>query len=103
MPGPQPARCNFPAYFLQAAVDTIDRRTVSVQDVQRYRLALLVHEHPSITSEEAALRIGMSARQVQRWRSRWASGDFSIADYPGWGRKASFSPSGPSLDSGDGV
>ena len=34
----------------------------------------------------------MSARQVQRWRSRWVAGDFSIEDRPGRGRKAAFSP-----------
>jgi len=103
MPGPKPALCNFPDDFLQAAIDTIHRRTVSVQDVQRYRLALLFHEQPLIASDTAAVLVGMSARQVQRWRSRWAGGDFSIEDHPGRGRKASFSPSGPRLDSGDGL
>ncbi len=103
MPGPKPARCNFPDDFVQAAIDAIHRRTVAVQDVQRYRLALLFQKQPLIASKEAALRIGMSARQVQRWRSRWAAGDFSIEDYPGRGRKASFSPSGSRLDSGDGL
>src|SRR5580658_3943363 len=103
MPGPKPACCNVPDYFLQAAVDTIHRRTVAVQDVQRYRLALLFHNQPLIASDEAAVLIGMSARQVQRWRSRWADGDFSIEDHPGRGRKASFSPSGSRIDSGHGL
>jgi hypothetical protein len=41
--------------------------------------------------------VGLSLRQVQRWRSRWAAGDFSIEDHPGRGRKTAFSPSGSSV------
>jgi hypothetical protein len=29
-------------------------------------------------NEDAAKAVGLSLRQVQRWRSRWAAGDFSI-------------------------
>ena len=103
MPGPTPALCNFPEEFLQEALHTIRRRTVAVQTVQRFRLVLLLHDHPSLSSDEAAARVGMSSRQVQRWRSRWAAGDFSTEDREGRGRKAAFSPSGSSLDPGDGL
>ena len=74
MPGPMSAICNFPDSFLQAARDTVRRRTVSVQAVQRFRLVLLLHEQPSLGSDEAALQVGLSVRQAQRWRSRWALG-----------------------------
>jgi hypothetical protein len=40
---------------------------------------------------------------VQRWRSRWAAGDFSIEDHSGRGRKAAFSPSGSSVDPSHGL
>ena len=98
MPGPQPARCNFPDDFVQEALDTVRRRTAAVQVVQRFRLALLLHEHPGLRNEDAAKAVGLSLRQVQRWRRRWAAGDFSIEDHPGRGRKPAFSPAGPSVD-----
>ena len=92
MPGPVPARCTFPDDFVQDALDTVRRRTAAVQVVQRYLLVLLLHERPSLRNEEAADLVGLSPRQVQRWRSRWASGDFSIDDRSGRGRKPAFSP-----------
>lgn len=103
MPGPRPALCTFPDDFLQEALDTVPRRTVAVQTVQRFRLVLLLHEQPALGNDEAAEVVGLSARQVQRWRSRWAAGDFSIEDQPGRGRKAAFPPSGPSIDPSDGL
>jgi hypothetical protein len=103
MPGPSPALCTFPDDFVQEALDTVSRRTVAVQTVQRFRLVLLLHEQPSLSNDEAAEAVGLSARQVQRWRSRWATGDFSIEDYAGRGRKAAFSPSGSSVDPSHGL
>jgi hypothetical protein len=93
MRGPRPVPCIFPEGFLQGAISTVRRRTASVQDVQRFRLVLLLHESPSISHEQAAETVGLSARQVQRWRRRWAAGDFSIKDYPGRGKRPTFSPS----------
>jgi transposase len=103
MPGPVPARCTFPDGFLQDARDTVRRRTVAVQVVQRCRLVLLLHEQPGVRNEDAAVAVGLSLRQVQRWRRRWARGDLSIEDLPGRGRKPAFSPSGSSVDPGPGV
>lgn len=94
MRGPRPVSCSFPDSFLQDAIDTVRRRTAAVQDVQRFRLVLLLHEQPSISNEEAAQLVSLSARQVQRWRRRWAAGDFDIEDLPGRGRKPAFSPCG---------
>ena len=81
MPGPVPARCNFTEDFLQDARDAVRRRTVAVQVVQRCRLVLLLHEQPGVSNEDAAQAVGLSSRQVQRWRSRWVSGDFSVEDH----------------------
>ena len=103
MPGPSPVSCTFPDGFVQVALDTVRRRTVPVQAVQRFRLVLLLHEQPDVKNDKAAKDVGLSARQVQRWRSRWAAGDFSIEDQTGRGRKPVFSPSGSSVDRGDGV
>ena len=44
MPGPSPSRCSFPVDFLQEALDTVRRRTVAIQFVQRFRLVLALHE-----------------------------------------------------------
>src|SRR4051794_27332499 len=103
MPGPTPALCTFPEAFVQEARDTVRRRTVAVQTVQRFRLVLLLQEHPSLPNDEAAAVVDLSARQVQRWRSRWAAGDFSVDDRSGRGRQATFSPPGSSVAPGDGL
>ena len=92
MPGPRPVACNFPKAFVQDALLTVRQRSSPVQTVQRFRLALLVHDTPDLSNDEAGEIVGLSARQVQRWRSRWARGDYSINDLAGRGRKAAFSP-----------
>ena len=81
MPGPSPALCTFPDDFVQVALDTVRRRTVAVQVVQRFRLVhCFFMSSPTMRNDKAAEEVGLSARQVQRWRSRWAAGDFSIED-----------------------
>ena len=52
-----------------------------------FRLVLLLHEQPDMKNDKAAKEVGLSARQVQRWRSRWAAGNSSTEDQPGRGRK----------------
>jgi hypothetical protein len=99
MPGPRPSPCMFPDDFLQEARNSVRRRTVAVQTVQRFQLVLVLEQHPSLSNQEAGNAVGLSARQVQRWRSRWVAGDFSVDDRPGRGRKATFSPSGSRADS----
>jgi hypothetical protein len=96
MPGPLSAFCPaFPADFLAEARATPRRKTAPQRAAQRCRLALWLHQNPHTTHEEAGRRVGLSGRQVLRWRQRWAAGDFSVADTPGRGRKATFSPPGP--------
>ena len=96
MPGPLSAFCPaFPADFLAEARATLRRKTAPQQAVQRCRLALLLYENPHLPHEEAGRRVGLSGRQVLRWRQRWAADDFSVADTPGRGRKDTFSPPGP--------
>jgi hypothetical protein len=94
MAGPQSAfRPQFPDDFLGEARAVVRQKTAPHQSVQRCRLALLLHENPELGQEEAGRQVGLSGRQVLRWRQRWTAGDFSVADTPGRGRKAAFSPS----------
>ena len=98
MSGPAPSsRPAFPDDFLQQARREVRCRTASHQAVQRSQLALLLHDNPSLAHDEAGRRVGLSGRQVRRWRRRWAAGNFSLADAPGRGRKADFSPPGSRL------
>jgi Homeodomain-like domain len=97
MRGPRPTSCIFPEDFLQEARQTARQRTARWQDVQRFRLVLLVHENPRIGNEVAGEQVGLSSRQVRRWRQRWAAGNFTVDDREGRGRKAAFSPDGPCL------
>jgi len=93
MPGPASTFCPvFPEDFLRQAYVEVRRKTASHQSVQRFQLALLLHEAPHLGHEEAGQRIGLSGRQVRRWRQRWATGDFAVTDASGRGRKAVFSP-----------
>jgi hypothetical protein len=95
MRGPTPTVCTFPGDFLQEAEATVRRRTAQFQDVQRFCLVLLLQEKPQISNAAAAEEVGLSERQVRRWRQRWAGGDFTVEDLAGRGRKATFSPPGP--------
>src|SRR5262245_35051641 len=93
MSGPVPVFCPvFPEDFLQQARIEVRRKTASYQAVQRLQLALLLHERPPVGHEEAGQRVGLSGRQVRRWRRRWAAGDFTVTDASGRGPKADLSP-----------
>jgi hypothetical protein len=101
MASPKPTPCIFSEQFLQAARRVVRQRTAAVQTVQRFRLALLLHEQPTLSNAMAAEVVGFSSRQVQRWRQRWNAGDFSVSDREGRGRKAVFSPAGSRHGEGD--
>ena len=101
MAGPRSAFCPvFPEDFVVEARATVRQKTAPHHHVQRYGLVLLLHENPHVDQDEAGRRVGLSGRQVLRWRQRWAAGDFSVADTPGRGRKAAFSPPGPGFGQG---
>jgi hypothetical protein len=101
MRGPLPRyRPEFPPPFLEQAETIAGQRTVSYQLRQRAALVLLLSQQPLVSNSEAAQRGQLQARSVRRWRHRWATGDFSLDDKPGRGRKADFSPSGPRTGQG---
>jgi hypothetical protein len=98
MSGPAPSSSPaLPDDFLQQARREVRCRTASHQAVQRSQLALLLHDNPALAHDEAGRRVGLSGRQVRRWRQRWAAGNFSLADAPGRGCQAGFSPPGSRL------
>jgi hypothetical protein len=104
MAGPTPIFCpTFPEEFLEEIQTEVRRKTATQRSVQRSQLALLVHEHPDWDQERLGCRVGLSGRQVHRWRKRWAAGDFSLEDGAGRGRKADFSPSGSRTGQGPGL
>jgi Homeodomain-like domain len=95
MPGPQPfARPVFPVPFLEHARVQSRRKTIAYQERQRCQLVLLLDQQPDLDNEEVGRRVGLSGRQVRRWRQRWDAGDFSVADFPRCGRPRVFSPLG---------
>ena len=95
--GPQPIHCPaFPADFLAQARQIARRPTAPAAQRQRAALVCLLHEEPLLAHAEAADRVGLQPVSVRRWRRRWATGDFSLEDQPGRGRKPTFSPPGPS-------
>lgn len=104
MRGPLPShRPEFPSPFLEQAEEIARQRTVTYQLRQRATLGLLLHHQPLVSNREAAQRIQLHPRSVQRWRRRWAAGHFSLEDQPGRGRKADFSPSAPCAGQGRSV
>ena len=71
MAGPVPIFCpTFPQEFLEEARAEVRRKTASQRSVQRSQLALLVDEHPDWDQERLGRRMGLSGRQVHRWRKR---------------------------------
>ena len=101
MRGPLPSyRPVFPSTFLEQAEKTAGQRAVPYQLRQRATLVLLLYHQPLVSNLEAAQRVQLHLCSVQRWRRRWAQGDFALEDKPGRGRKAAFSPSGPGVGQG---
>jgi Homeodomain-like domain len=58
----------------------------------RATLVLLLDQPPLLSHVEAAERVRLPLRSVQRWRHRWAQGDCSLDDEPGRGRQADGAP-----------
>ena len=101
MRGPLPSyRPEFPPPFLEQAATIAGQRTVSYQLRQRAALVLFLAQQPRVSNSEAAQRVQLHARSVRRWRHRWATGDLSLDDKPGRGRKADLSPAGPRTGQG---
>jgi hypothetical protein len=93
VPGPLPHyRPVFPAAFLAEARRRVQARTAPSHLRQRARLALLLHETPTLSNAAAAAVVGLHPNSVRLWRRRWAGGQFTFEDESGRGRKPVFSP-----------
>jgi transposase len=93
MPGPAPHyRPTFPDAFLAEARRLTAARTTASHLRQRARLVLLLHETPTLSNVQAAAVVDLHPSSIRLWRKRWASGQFSLQDESGRGRKPVFSP-----------
>ena len=93
MSGPAPTfQPRFPKAFLDEAKHVVALRTVALRRWQRAQLALLLHNDPQLSNVQAGHQVSLSDQAVRFWRRRWASGDFSLDDKPGRGRKPGLSP-----------
>ncbi|MGH9918054.1 MAG: IS630 family transposase [Nitrososphaerales archaeon] len=70
---------------------TARQRNAPHGQVQRARLALLLYRRPSMTSPEAARRLGQSAGWAYHWRRVWAAEGFRLDDVPRSGRPRVYS------------
>jgi hypothetical protein len=94
MSGPAPFfRPEFPTEFLEECRRVVRVRSVPRGEFQRARLVLLLHRDATMSNVAAGAAVELHPNSVRPWRRRWASGDFSLTDQEGRGRKATFSPS----------
>ena len=93
MRGPLPSYCPvFPSTFLEQAEKMVRQRTVGTSCGNEPTWCCSCITKPLVSNSEAAERVQLHLRSVQRWRRRWATGDFVLEDEPGRGPKADFSP-----------
>lgn len=77
MRGPLPSyRPEFPTTFWEQAEQIVRQRTVPYQWRQRATLVLLFHQQPLVSNSEAAARVQLHLRSVQRWRPVGPRGTF---------------------------
>ncbi len=99
MPGPAPTyRPTLTPDELAACARLLRRPTAPQAQVERAKLALLLHAQPDLDTPTAGRQLGKHVNWVFRWRRAWATDGFRLTDKPGRGRKPAFSPSA----SGDG-
>jgi hypothetical protein len=65
--------------------------TASFADVQRARILLLAHQHPTWRNVEIARQVGCCVQTVARWRQRWHMTDCQ-RDAPRTGTPRTFTP-----------
>jgi transposase len=93
MPGPAPTYCpTFTAEDIATCERLLRRPTAPQAQVERARLALLLHAQPDLDSAAAGRQLGKHVNWVFRWRRAWATAGFRLTDKPGRGRKPALSP-----------
>ena len=71
---------------LRQVEEVLRRRTAPQVQVQRARLAKLLHSEPKVDNMDASRRLGVHHQFVRKWRRRWATTGFSLEDEPRPGR-----------------
>jgi hypothetical protein len=93
MPGPAPTyHPTFTPDEVAACERLLRRPTAPQAQVERARLALLLHAQPDLDTAAAGRRLGKHVNWVFRWRRTWAREGFRLTDRPGRGRKPALSP-----------
>ena len=93
MPGPAPTYCpTFTPEDIATCEHLLRRPTAPQAQVERARLALLLHAQPDLDTAAAGRRLGKHVNWVFRWRRAWATEGFRLTDRPGRGRKPALSP-----------
>jgi hypothetical protein len=104
MPGPAPTyRPAFTPADIATCERLLRRPTAPQAQVERAKLALLLHAQPDLDTAAAARRLGKHVNGLFRWRRAWAAEGFRLADKPGRGRKPALSPPGGGHGRGVGV
>jgi transposase len=65
--------------------------TAPFAEVQRARILLLAHQHPTWRNAEIARRVGCCVHTVKQWRQRWPQ-TASVRDAPRAGTRRTFTP-----------
>jgi transposase len=65
--------------------------TAPFAEVQRARMLLLAHQHPTWRNAEIARRVGCCVQTVKHWRQRWQQ-TASVRDAPRAGTRRPFTP-----------
>jgi hypothetical protein len=104
MPGPLP---HYHPTFTGEQIATCERlvrqHTAPQAQVYRAKLALLLHNQPTLDNPTAARHLGKHETWVRYWRRIWATDGFRLADKPGRGRKPAFPPAGRGHRQGAGL
>ena len=95
MSGPAPThQPTFTAKEIERCRDVIRRHSAPQDQVYRARLALLLHDDPTLDSVRAGELTAMHPNSVRNWRRAWATEGFRLNDLPGRGRKPRIPPLG---------
>src|SRR5215216_5848391 len=79
MPGPAPTyRPTFTPEDIATCERLLRRPTAPHAQVERARLALLLHAQPDLDSAAAGRRLGKHVNGVFRWRRAWARAGFRL-------------------------
>ena len=93
MPGPAPTyRPTFTPDEIAACEHLVRRPTAPQAQVERAKLALLLHDAPALDNVTAGRQLGKHENWVRYWRRTWVREGFRLTDKPGRGRKPALSP-----------